>query len=360
MVPAHTELRARVGRVLVDELGGGHGEGLDLADRAARLADEFDPLLGTAAKASVVDAVVADIRGLGPLQPLMEAPGITEVMVTGPGVVWTEQAGRMTRHDIAELTEDVIMRIIERVIAPLGLVINRASPTVDARLPDGSRLNAVIPPLALDGPYVTIRRFRRQQFTLDNFCDSATAERLRAIVFTHTNIVVSGGTGSGKTSLLNTLGTLIDADERVVTIEDAAELRLPGRHIVRLEARPGLLDGTGRVTIRDLVRNALRMRPDRLIIGEVRGGEAFDMVQALNTGHAGSMTTVHANSAIDALRRLEVMVLMAGLDLPLTAVRQQLRAAVGVVVHVERIGTQRRVTEIVEAAELLNSIERVS
>jgi pilus assembly protein CpaF len=347
------DLQAQVSRVLIDELA--LRPTIDLADRASRLADEFHPLLPTTTRDAIASAVVADLTGLGPLQRFLDEPGSSEVMVTGPSRVWVEREGHMFFYECPELTDTVIMRIIERVIAPLGLVINRASPTVDARLADGSRLNAVIPPLAIDGPYVTIRRFTPTQFALSDFCDQPLAVLLGEMVCTHRNIVVSGGTGSGKTSLLNTLGTLIMPDERVITIEDAAELRLPGRHVVRLEARPGSLDGTGRITIRDLVRNALRMRPDRLIVGEVRGAEALDMIQALNTGHAGSMTTLHANSAIDALRRLEVMVLMAGLELPLAAVRQQLGSALDVIVHVDRDGPRRVVREVVQVADVLDS-----
>ncbi len=345
------DLQARVSRVLIDELA--MQPTIDLTDRASRLADQFHPLLPTPTREAIAAAVVADLTGLGPLQRFLDEPGSSEVMVTGPSRVWVEREGRMYFYDCPELTEAVIMRIVERVIAPLGLVINRASPTVDARLADGSRLNAVIPPLAIDGPYVTIRRFTPTQFELADFCGEDVATVLESLVRTHSNLVVSGGTGSGKTSLLNTLGAFVDPDERVITIEDAAELRLPGRHVVRLEARPGSLDGTGRITIRDLVRNALRMRPDRLVVGEVRGAEALDMVQALNTGHAGSMTTLHANSAIDALRRLEVMVLMAGLELPLAAVRQQLSSALDVIVHVEREGRRRVVRQVVHIAELV-------
>jgi pilus assembly protein CpaF len=348
--------RTTVGSMLVDELAATSPTSTsppNVRARAGVLTDTLHPLLGPGDRKSIVDGVVADLTGLGPLQPFLDQPGVSEVMVTGPGVVWTESGGQMQRYDVPELTETTILRLVERVIAPLGLVLNRASPTVDARLADGSRLNAVIPPLSIDGPNVTIRRFTPGQFELSDFCEDATAAaNLANLVRAHTNIVVSGGTGSGKTSFLNTLGTHIELNERVITIEDAAELKLPGRHIVRLEARPGSLDGTGRVTIRDLVRNALRMRPDRLIVGEVRGGEAFDMIQALNTGHAGSMTTVHANSATDALRRLEMMVLMAGIDLPLDAVRRQLRSAIQVVVHVERMGRHRRVRQVVRVDDL--------
>ncbi len=350
LTPAQTQFH--IGQMLADELS--LGSSINLLDRAGMLADRMHPLLGVQQRDSIIDGVVADLTGLGPLQRFMDQPDTSEVMVTGPGRIWTESAGHMTLHHVPELTEPVIMRVVERIIAPLGLVLNRASPTVDARLPDGSRLNAIIAPLAIDGPVVTIRRFMPGRFLLTDFASNHVATEMATLVRSHTNIVVSGGTGSGKTSLLNTLSSHIDTDERVVTIEDAAELQLPGRHVVRLEARPGALDGTGRVTIRDLVRNALRMRPDRLVVGEVRGGEAFDMVQALNTGHAGSMTTVHANTAVDAIRRLEVMVLMAGFDIPLEAVRQQLRSAIGFVIHVNRCGGQRKVEQVVAVADLFD------
>ena len=349
-----TSTQAQIGQLLADELS--LGTSIDLLDRAGVLADRMQPLLAPKDRHSIVDGVIADLTGLGPLQRFMDEPGISEVMVTGPCRVWTESGGQMTLHHVPELTESVIMRLVERIIAPLGLVLNRASPTVDARLGDGSRLNAIISPLAIDGPVVTIRRFTSGRFLLTDFAEPQQADQLSSLVRDHTNIVVSGGTGSGKTSLLNTLSAHINSDERVVTIEDAAELQLPGNHVVRLEARPGALDGTGRVSIRDLVRNALRMRPDRLVIGEVRGGEAFDMVQALNTGHAGSMTTVHANTALDAVRRLEVMVLMAGFDIPLVAIREQLRSAIGVVVHVNRCGSKRRVEQVVSATDLFASL----
>jgi pilus assembly protein CpaF len=355
---ARLELQSRVGRVLIDELA--VDPATDLAVRASRLADQFHPLLADHTRHSIIDGVVAELTGLGPLQQFLDEPGISEIMVNGTGSVWIEREGRMHHYDLPELTDTVIMRLIERVIAPLGLVINRASPTVDARLADGSRLNAVIPPLAIDGPAVTIRRFSPRRFSLTDFGSAEQASALGDLVRTHTNVVVSGGTGSGKTSLLNTLASFIAANERVITIEDAAELSLPGRHVVRLESRPGALDGTGRVTIRDLVRNAMRMRPDRLIVGEVRGGEAFDMVQALNTGHSGSMTTVHANSAIDAIRRLEVMVLMAGFELPMLAVRQQLQSAIGAVVHVDREGNTRRIREVVTGSSLFGPPESLS
>ncbi len=291
--------------------------------------------------------VVANLVGFGVLDPLLADQTVTELMVSG-GKVWVERNGCLARVPEASIDDRSLLRIVERIIAPLGLQLNRAVPMVDARLADGSRLNAVIPPLAIDGPAVTIRRFAAQHIGLDGFTTNTTLSSLvRSAVETKRNILVSGSTGSGKTTLLNTLGSLCDSSDRIVTIEDAAELRLTGEHVVRLEARIGTADGHGRITIRDLVRNAMRMRPDRLVIGEVRGGEAFDMVTALNTGHDGSMTTIHANSAVDALRRLELMMLLAGIDLPMTAIREHIAAALDIVIHVARThNAQRNIVEI--------------
>jgi pilus assembly protein CpaF len=275
------------------------------------------------------------MRGLGALEDLFADPTVTEVMVNGSGPVWVERCGRLERCDLI-LDEATIGQIIERVVAPLGLRIDRASPIVDARLPDGSRFHAVIPPLAIDGPCLTIRRFAAKAVALDRFADQTVTDALVAAVQARRSIVVSGGTGSGKTTLLNALAAHVPTRERIVTIEDAAELRLPGEHVVRLEARPANAEGFGRVSIRDLLRAALRMRPDRIIVGEVRGGEALDMLQAMNTGHDGSMSTCHANSPEDALRRLEVMALLADVELPMAAVQRQLSSALDLIVQVAR------------------------
>jgi pilus assembly protein CpaF len=329
--PAHLapdELRARLEILLRDEA----------------------PLVTDAAAASVVDAVVADVEGLGPLQALLADPAISEVMVNGPGRVFVERNGRLEAMP-CDLDADTIVRIVQRVVAPLGLRLDRAAPMVDARLPDGSRLHAVLPPLAPDGPCITIRRFAVEALTLADFglC-GAEAAFLEALVRAGWNIVVSGATSSGKTTCANALARAIDPVERIVTIEETAELRLRHPHVVRLEARPANAEGVGAVGVRELVRAALRMRPDRLVVGEVRGGEAFDMLQALNTGHDGSLSTVHANSPADALARLETLVLLAGVALPLAAVRGQVAAAIDAIVQVARRASGRR--EIVEVAEV--------
>jgi pilus assembly protein CpaF len=267
-------------------------------------------------------------------------------MVNGPGAVWVERNGKLTPSDV-EVDREMLRVIVDRIVGPLGLRVDRTAPFVDARLPDGSRVNIAVPPLAVDGPYITIRRFRDRAYALADFCKPETQDLLIDAINRRQSLVVSGGTGSGKTSLLNALAAHIEPGERVITIEDAAELRLPGEHTVRLEARPANAEGVGQATVRSLLRNALRMRPDRLIIGEVRGSEALDMIQAMNTGHDGSMSTCHANSPLDALRRIEAMALMGDVDLPIEVLRDHLRAAVDLVVHVERMaGGQRKVRSI--------------
>jgi pilus assembly protein CpaF len=286
-----------------------------------------------------VDAAVARVQarigGLGQLDPLLADPEVSEVMVNGPGPVWVERHGRIERT-AAVLDTATILHLLQRIVTPLGLRIDPSSPMVDARLPDGSRVNAVVPPLAIDGPCLTIRRFGARTVPLEAVAAPPVVALLRWAVVNRWNVVVSGGTGAGKTTLLNALAAAIGSGERVVTVEDAAELRIPHPHVVRLEARPASVEGLGAVTIRQLVRNALRMRPDRLIVGEVRGAEALDMLQAMNTGHEGSLSTCHANAPDDALRRLETMVLMGEVSLPLSAVREQLTAAVDLVVQIAR------------------------
>jgi len=322
----------------------------ELRARLEILVRDEAPLVTDAAAASVVDAVVADVEGLGPLQALLAEPAISEVMVNGPGRVFVERNGCLEAVP-CDLDAETIVRIAQRVVAPLGLRLDRAAPMVDARLPDGSRLHAVLPPLAPDGPCITIRRFAVEALTLADFGLSAThAEFLRALVRAGWNIVVSGATSAGKTTCANALAHAIDPLERIVTIEETAELRLEHPHVVRLEARPANAEGVGAVGVRELVRAALRMRPDRLVVGEVRGGEAFDMLQALNTGHDGSLSTVHANSPTDALARLETLVLLGGVALPLAAVRGQLAAAIDAVVQVARRATGAR--EIVDVGEV--------
>jgi len=290
--------------------------------------------------------------GLGPLEPLLSDPAVDEVMVNGPQAVYVERRGRLERSGVRFESEAELLHAIERILAPLGRRVDEASPLCDARLADGSRVNVVIPPLSLSGPCLTVRRFRRDGFSLRELVAGGTlpadvAELLALCVAARASVLVSGGTGSGKTTTLNALSGAIPGEERIVTIEDAAELRLRQRHVVRLEARPANLERRGEVTIRQLVVNALRMRPDRIIVGEVRGAEALDMLQALNTGHDGSLTTVHANSPADALRRIETLALMAGVGLPHAAVRDQVASALDLVVHQARLPDGSRVVESV-------------
>ena len=299
------------------------------------------PLLPHDDAAAVARAVTARATGLGPLEPLLADPAVTEVMVNGTGQVWIERSGALAATDLRLGRREVDL-LIERIVGPLGLRADRTAPVADARLPDGSRVNVIVPPLAVDGPCITIRRFGARRIPLGALCPPGVAELLAWAVRARANVVVSGGTGAGKTTVLNALGGLLAGAERVITVEDTAELRLAASHVVRLEARPATADGVPATSIRELVRNALRMRPDRIIVGEVRGAEAVDMLWAMNTGHEGSLSTCHANSPVDALRRLEVMVLSAGLDLPLSAVRDQLTAAVDLIVQVARTSGGRR------------------
>jgi pilus assembly protein CpaF len=294
--------------------------------------------------------------GLGPLEDLLQDNDITEIMVNGPGKVYVERAGKIHLTDKTFIDDSSVLAVIERIVSPIGRRIDESSPYVDARLPDGSRVNAIIPPLSLIGPCLTIRLFSKEPFFDTDLCRFGTVTPeicsfIRVAVQCRKNIIISGGTGSGKTTMLNVVSNYLPGTERIVTIEDSAELRLPQEHVVRLESRPPNIEGRGAVTIRDLVRNALRMRPDRIVVGECRGGEALDMLQAMNTGHEGSLTTIHANSPRDALSRLETMMLMAGMDLPLRAIREQIGAAIHLIVHLSRFsdGTRKvsRVTEVV-------------
>ena len=326
----------------------GSEDGVPLRRRVADLARAASPLLGGHALDALVDDVTSRTSGLGVLDRLLADPSVTEVMVNGPGPVWVERAGRLERTDVV-LGTAAIEHAIERIVGPLGLRADRASPVVDARLPDGSRVNAIVPPLAVDGPCLTIRRFGATAIPLDALCPPDVAALLAEAVRDRANVLVAGGTGAGKTTLLNALAAAIPPGERIVTVEDAAELRLPGDHVVRLESRPANAEGVGAVGVRQLVRNALRMRPDRILVGEVRGPEALDMLQAMNTGHEGSLSTCHANSPLDALRRLETMVLLGDVALPLPAVREQVVASLDLVVQVVRgAGGTRRVSVVSE------------
>jgi pilus assembly protein CpaF len=309
-------------------------------------------------KAQLFRDILDDLLGYGPIQPFLDDPNVTEVMVNGPHRVYVERDGKIERTGISFQDDNHLLRVIERIVLPLGRRIDQDNPTVDARLPDGSRVNAVVPPVAIDGPSVTIRKFPVERLSVNDLItfDSITptmAQFLEACVKSRLNVVISGGTGSGKTTLLNVLSSFIPDDERIVTIEDAAELKLIQDHVVRMETKAPNLDGKGEVSIRDLVKNSLRMRPDRIVVGEVRGGEAIDMLQAMNTGHDGSLTTLHANTPRDGIARLETMVLMSGLDLPVRSIREQIAAAIDVIVQQSRLTDgSRKVTYITEVAGL--------
>jgi pilus assembly protein CpaF len=300
------------------------------------------------------EQVIAEILGYGPIESLLQDDTITEIMVNGPKNVYIERAGLLEKTSLTFDNDAHLLRIIERIVHPLGRRIDEASPMVDARLPDGSRVNVTIPPISLVGPVLTIRKFSRTPYTDEDLKAFGTltpevVELLKACVTARLNMLISGGTSTGKTTLLNVVSAYVPNRERIVTIEDAAELQLRQEHVVTLESRPPNIEGKGQITIRDLVINALRMRPDRIIVGEVRGGEALDMLQAMNTGHDGSLTTLHANTARDALRRLETMVLMAGMDLPLRAVREQVSSALDCIVHLERLADgSRKVIQVSE------------
>jgi pilus assembly protein CpaF len=341
-------LRAR----LIERARSGEAGGAELEAEVRELVGRDAGSLPEAEREALCRRVLLLATGLGPLEPLLSDPTVDEVMVNGPGEVYVERGGRIERTGVAFAGEPELMHAIERVLAPLGRRVDEASPLCDARLPDGSRVNVVIPPLSLSGPCLTVRRFRHEGFSLRQLVEGGTlpgelAELLALCVAARASVLVSGGTGSGKTTTLNALSGAIPGEERIISVEDAAELRLRQRHVVRLEARPANLEGRGEVTIRQLVVNALRMRPDRIVVGEVRGPEALDMLQALNTGHDGSLTTVHANSPVDALRRVETLALMAGVGLPHAAVRDQVASALDLVVHQTRLPGGSRVIESV-------------
>ncbi len=357
---AYQDLKGRIQNKLIAELD----PGMDITKTGevrATIEEMFETILmeenivlSRNERRRLFEQIVAEILGLGPLEPLLADESVTEIMVNGPKNVYIERAGKLERTSASFEGDEHAMRIIDRIVAPLGRRIDESSPMVDARLPDGSRVNAVIPPISLVGPTVTIRKFSKVPLTIQDLINFGTVtpeavEFLRACVVARVNVVISGGTGSGKTTLLNVLSGFIPNDERIVTIENAAELQLRQEHVVTLESRPPNIEGRGEITIRDLVINSLRMRPDRIVVGECRGEEALDMLQAMNTGHDGSLTTAHSNSPRDTLARMETMVLMAGMDLPVRAIREQIASAVQLVVHEDRLrdGT-RKVTSITE------------
>ena len=361
-----TELRAKVQEALLLTLGNRSGDPdidddelkrLAVLEMTKVLAAEEMPL-SEPERERLVDVIAADLLGYGPIQPLLADPDVSEIMVNGTKSIYVEKNGRLTVADIRFNDEPSLRKVINRIVAPLGRRIDESSPMVDARLPDGSRVCAVIPPLAVDGSSLTVRKFAAKAFTAEDLISnsSATIEALymiAACVHGRMNILVSGGTGSGKTTLLNVLSSFIPETDRIITIEDVVELQLRQHHVIRLESRPGNTEGKGQISIRDLVRTALRMRPDRIVVGECRGGEALDMLQAMNTGHAGSLSTLHANSPRDAMTRLETMVLMAGIEFPMAAIRQQIAGAVDLVVQIGRLRDgSRRITQICEVGRV--------
>ena len=355
----HTTLLRQLGPQLYDaDLTQGELEGLVRSTLQEVMADNGTTVISTADRARLVQESADDILGYGPIEPYLRDPDITEIMVNGPYDIWTERSGRLTRAEGAFNDEAHLRRTIDKIVSRIGRRVDESSPMVDARLPDGSRVNAVIPPLAVDGSLLTIRKFSADPYTADDLVafgtmSERTAQFLDACVRGKLNIVVSGGTGSGKTTTLNVLSSYIPSDERIVTIEDAAELQLHQDHVLRLESRPANIEGRGAVEIRDLVKNSLRMRPDRIVVGEVRDSSALDMLQAMNTGHDGSLCTIHSNGPRDTLSRIETMVLMAGMDLPMRAIREQVASAIDVIVHQSRLrdGT-RRITHVTEVERM--------
>ncbi len=360
---ALTELRGRLHFKVVEELGPTLYD-RQMSDAELRLRvmemlewaidQEQGVPLTIADRRQLLNEIASDVLGYGPIDPLLNDPEVTEVMVNGPYDIYVEQRGKIVKTEVRFVDDVHLRRIIDKIVGQVGRRVDESTPMVDARLPDGSRVNAVVHPLAIGGPFLTIRKFSVDPFTEAdlvrfNTLSQRVADFLRACVRGRLNLIISGGTGSGKTTTLNVLSSYLPDDERIVTVEDAAELQLHQDHVLSLEARPANIEGKGQVTIRDLVRNCLRMRPDRIVVGEVRGGESLDMLQAMNTGHDGSLTTVHSNTPRDTLSRIETMVMMAGFDLPMKAIREQIASAVDLIVHVSRLkdGT-RRITHVTE------------
>ena len=364
----YAEVKARVHHACIAKLGPElfKQEASDLDERVYRAVSEELALAGTPLtreeRKDLVRELADDILGYGPLERFLRDDSVTEVMVNGADRIYVERGGRLERTSARFIDDQHLLRIIDKIVSQVGRRVDEASPMVDARLPDGSRVNAVIPPLALSGPTLTVRKFAREPYTVNDLISFGTispraAQFFGACVKGKLNVLISGGTGTGKTTTLNAVSAFIPGDERIVTIEDAAELQLQQEHVITLEARPSNIEGSGEVTIRQLVRNALRMRPDRIIVGEVRGPETLDMLQAMNTGHEGSLTTIHANSPRDALNRLETLVLTAGVDLPHRAIREQIASAFDLLVQIQRlVDGSRRITQIAEVVGMESDV----
>ncbi|HEY0829295.1 MAG TPA: CpaF family protein [Bacilli bacterium] len=355
-ISKHQELKNLLHKQIMNELKDQNVEIIvpKIDAMAVQIIKDDESFRGSIDRKKVVDELINDLTGYGPINPLLLDPEVTEIMVNGPYQVYVERNGKLEESFVQFRDDEHVMNIIEKIVAPIGRRIDESSPMVDARLPDGSRVNAIIPPLSLKGPIITIRKFSKDPFTIDDLINFGTltqemATFLEACVKAKLNIFVSGGTGSGKTSTLNVLSSFIPSDERIVTIEDAAELQMWQAHVISLESRPRNIEGKGEVTIRDLVKNSLRMRPERIVIGEVRGAEALDMLQAMNTGHDGSLATGHSNSPRDMIARLETMVLMAGIELPVKAIREQVSGAIDLIIQQSRLKDgNRKITNITE------------
>lgn len=357
----HYELKSNIHRRLIEEIDlnqlsekGGAGLREQIKDAISHLLMEESALLTMSERDRLIDDILNEAMGLGPLEQLLRDQSISEIMILGPQLVYVERNGKLTESKVRFKDDGHLLQIIDRIVSAVGRRVDETQPLCDARLKDGSRFNCVIPPLALDGPLVTIRKFSKDPLTVQDLINfgsltNEAAELLRGFVQGRMNIVISGGTGSGKTTLLNVLSSFIPDDERIVTIEDTAELQLQQKHVARMETRPANLEGRGEITMRDLVKNSLRMRPERIVVGECRSGETLDMLQAMNTGHDGSLTTLHANTPRDAIRRMETMVMMAGYDLPQKAIREQIASAVHVIIQASRLSDgSRRVMNITE------------